>query len=634
MWWVLTGLTLASGFYLPGVTLHTFSENDKLELFVDKLDSARTELPFDYYYLNFCRPNNTQQRHENLGQILQGDRIQPSKYTLQMKKDVVCAKLCEQNNTSEDLESFRWMIDNEYRASWVLDNLPAGLRVVTLTGDRGTLLSYYEDGFPIGYKDENGAYYIYNHAHIIIKVNQVKVDPDPQWVIVGFLVNPISVSDCSGKVFKDYYNAAAKYPEEVVYKVENVPSPSKVPRTALGESISYSYSVSFEESDVHWTSRWDYYFRSGGSNENEVHWLSIINSFAMVLFLSGMVAHILGRTLRKDISLYNERADSEETEETGWKQVHGDVFRPPLYAGVFAVMVGSGVQLVGMTVLTLFFASLGFLSPAHRGGLVTTVLLLFVFMGIFAGYSSARLYKFFGGEHWKTNTVATAFFLPGCCFSMFFIINLSIWAEASSGATPFFHLLSLLVLWLGISVPLVFLGSAIGHKKLALTAPCAVSRIPRPLNILQGVGRLKAICVMAGSLPFGCMFIELSFVMKSLWHHSLVYYLFGFLLLCFIVLVITSAEVSILMTYILLNREDYRWWWLSFGVAGSSGLYLFGYSIIYFLTELDLTRVSSIILYFGYMLLASGAYALVTGAIGFWATFIFVRTIYSLIKVE
>ena len=37
----------------------------------------------------------------------------------------------------------------------------------------------------------------------------------------------------------------------------------------------------------------------------------------------------------------------------------------------------------------------GFLSPANRGGLMTAMLLLFVFMGAFAGYSSARLYKHF-----------------------------------------------------------------------------------------------------------------------------------------------------------------------------------------------------------------------------------------------
>jgi len=54
-------------------------------------------------------------------------------------------------------------------------------------------------------------------------------------------------------------------------------------------------------------------------DSQEVHWLSIINSFAMVLFLSGMVAHILSRTLKRDINNYNERADLEGGDETGWK---------------------------------------------------------------------------------------------------------------------------------------------------------------------------------------------------------------------------------------------------------------------------------------------------------------------------
>lgn len=53
------------------------------------------------------------------------------------------------------------------------------------------------------------------------------------------------------------------------------------------------------------------------------------------------------------------------------------------------------MQLIGMGVVTMVFAVLGFLSPANRGGLMTAMLLLFVFMGIFGGYYSARLYKIF-----------------------------------------------------------------------------------------------------------------------------------------------------------------------------------------------------------------------------------------------
>lgn len=33
-----------------------------------------------------------------------------------------------------------------------------------------------------------------------------------------------------------------------------------------------------------------------------------------------------------------------EIEETGWKLVHGDVFRPPRYPLILSALVGSGVQ--------------------------------------------------------------------------------------------------------------------------------------------------------------------------------------------------------------------------------------------------------------------------------------------------
>lgn len=57
------------------------------------------------------------------------------------------------------------------------------------------------------------------------------------------------------------------------------------------------------------------------------------------------------------------------------------MFRAPGWGGFFSVLVGTGFQIFSMTMLTLGFAVLGFLSPANRGGLMTALLLLFVFMG-------------------------------------------------------------------------------------------------------------------------------------------------------------------------------------------------------------------------------------------------------------
>ena len=47
---------------------------------------------------------------------------------------------------------------------------------------------------------------------------------------------------------------------------------------------------------------------------------------------------------------------------------------------------------------TIVIAMLGMLSPSSRGALVSTMMFLFVFMGIFAGYYSAKLYKSMKGK--------------------------------------------------------------------------------------------------------------------------------------------------------------------------------------------------------------------------------------------
>ncbi|CAE7412535.1 CFAP45 [Symbiodinium sp. CCMP2456] len=59
----------------------------------------------------------------------------------------------------------------------------------------------------------------------------------------------------------------------------------------------------------------------------------------------------------------------------------------------------------------------------------------------------------------------TAMLYPGVIFMVFFVLNLFIWGQKSSGAVPFTTMFAILVLWFGISVPLVFLGSYFGFRR-------------------------------------------------------------------------------------------------------------------------------------------------------------------------
>lgn len=286
-----------------------------------------------------------------------------------------------------------------------------------------------------------------------------------------------------------------------------------------------------------------------------------------------------------------------------------------------------------MCMATLSFALLGLLSPANRGALITVFILLFVFMGSFAGYTSSIIFKMFRGILWKQNTIMTAFLYPGVVFSIVFILNLVLAVEGSSAALPFGTLFTLLFLWFCVSVPLVVLGSFFGYKRETVTFPVRTNQIPRAIPQQPWYMSPVITCLLGGILPFGAVSVELYFIMSALWLHQ-IYYIFGFLFLVMLVLVVTCAEVSILLCYFQLCNEDYRWWWKSFLASGSCGAYLMLYAIWYNLTELEMSGFVPLFLYYGYMTIISITFFLITGTIGYLSSFWFNLQIYGSIKVD
>jgi len=426
-------MSVASGFYLPGVAPVEFDEGESVDLKVNKLTSVHTQLPYKYYALPFCKPDQIKDKVENIGEILRGDRIENSLYELRANIPERCKVLCNRTYDLKQIEKFSEFVGYEYRVHWIVDNLPAATPKM-LQDANGKTTIVYESGFPLGIQgevDENGGSkhavnYLNNHVNIKLLYHK---NPEAYegLRIVGFEVEPESIQHSS--------YVPGGYPETCVNRDTGVPFQALVIPPGKSELlIIFTYSVTWEPSDIPWANRWDKYLLN---TDPQIHWFSIINSLMIVLFLTGMVAMIMMRTLHADFRRYNSMDPNEEAEETGWKLVHGDVFRPPGRPMLLSVLIGSGVQILGMTVVTMIFAVLGFLSPANRGGLMTAMVVLFVVMGVFAGYSSTRTYRMFKGQAWKKNTLMTAFLFPGVIFCIFFILNLFIWGQKSSGAVPF-----------------------------------------------------------------------------------------------------------------------------------------------------------------------------------------------------
>lgn len=560
---------------------------------------------------------------------------------------MVCpTKTYKQGNKDDiaKLDFIKMGMQLNYQHHWIIDNMP-----VTWCYDVEDGQKYCNPGFPIGClvagdgraKDacvinsefnKKNTFYVFNHVDIKIKYHSGKQEGWTGARLVAATLEPKSI----------------KHTDEKNLNCDGG-NPMEVPAEFNGDvSIIYTYAVTFEEDNtIKWASRWDYILVS--MPHTNIQWFSIMNSLVIVLFLSGMVAMIMLRTLHKDIARYNQvdQGDlikvpstkekstlyEDAQEESGWKQVHGDVFRPPRKGMLLSVFLGQGTQIFIMTFITLFLACLGFLSPANRGALMTCAVVLWVLLGTPAGYVSARLYKTFGGEKWKTNVLLTALLCPGIVFADFFLMNLILWGEGSSAAIPFGTLVAILALWFGISVPLTFVGAYFGFKKPAIEQPVRTNQIPRQIPEQSFFTKPIPGIVMGGILPFGCIFIQLFFILNSIWSHQM-YYMFGFLFLVFIILLITCSEATILLCYFHLCAEDYHWWWRSFLTSGFTAVYLFIYAVHYFFSKLQIIGMASTILYFGYTMIMVLIFFLFTGTIGFFACFWFVNKIYSVVKVD
>ncbi|KAI8585494.1 hypothetical protein BDZ88DRAFT_432524 [Geranomyces variabilis] len=607
-----------AAFYLPGVAPRDYAPKESVPLFVNAVSSSKTVLPYDFYTssFRFCRPEKVTRKSESLGSILFGDRLQSSAFELKMLESENCKKLCEKSKYYPNDAIFtNDRIREDYQLNFEVDGLPAARELV----DDATGETYYDQGFSLGNADSPDFVALHNHYDITIQYHATDANEKGPYRVVGVIITPYSVKDLEKSCNKQ--DGTIANAEPVVLSQD----------PSVHTEVQFSYSVKWASSKTPWATRWDNYLRA---SDPKIHWFSLANSAVISIFLVGMVGMILLRALHKDIARYNALDAQEDAQEDfGWKLVHGDVFRPPRHRMLLAVLVGSGAQLFLMTSVTLGFAVLGFLSPSSRGSLSTVILVFYVLFGSVAGYTSARYYKMFGGEKWKRNVLMTASLVPGTVFAIFLTLNFFLIGAKSSGAVPFGTLFALFSMWFLVSAPLCFLGAYFGYKKPKLEHPVRTNQIPRQIPEQPLYLRRVPSILIGGILPFGAIFIELYFIMASIWDNR-VYYVFGFLFLVFVILVLTCSQVTVLMCYFQLCAEDYRWWWRAFMTSGASAFYVFLYGLLYYYTRLEIEDAPSTILYFGYTTIMSVLFFLLTGTIGFTACFKFVRKIYGSIKID
>ncbi|XP_067325660.1 transmembrane 9 superfamily member 1 [Anolis sagrei] len=571
-----------------------YKQGEAVMLYVNKVGPYHNpQETYHYYQLPVCSPDNIRHKSLTLGEVLDGDRMAESMYEIRFRENVEKKVLCEKKLSLEEVDRLRQAIEELYYFEFVVDDLP--LR-----------------GF-VGYMEESG---FLPHSHKI-----------GLWTHLDFHLE---------------WNG-----DRIIYanvSVRNV-KPTSLDDVQSSLSITHTYSVRWSETA---SERRGERRGSRGGDDGffprtlEIHWLSIINSMVLVFLLVGFVVVILMRVLKNDLARYNldEEASSSSSGDdfdqgdNGWKIIHTDVFRFPPCRSLLCAVLGVGSQFLALGTGIIVMALLGMFNVHRHGAINSAAILLYALTCCISGYVSSNFYRQIGGERWVWNILLTTSLFSAPFFLTWSVVNSVHWANGSTQALPATTILLLLTVWLLVGFPLTVIGGIFGKNRAGpFDAPCRTKNIAREIPSQPWYKSTVVHMTIGGFLPFSAISVELYYIFATVWGREQ-YTLYGILFFVFAILLSVGACISIALTYFQLSGEDYRWWWRSVLSTGSTGLFIFLYSVFYYSRRSNMSGAVQTVEFFGYSLLTGYVFFLMLGTISFFASLKFIRYIYVNLKMD
>ena len=594
-----------------GILDYSHEFGSELQIQAGALSSINGIIPFSYEKLKICDIKKVVKAEDTLGEILTGEKIFNTGYVAKTGNNSLCEVLCYNQFDQESSHLIKTLIKSNYFINWYLDKLPAGL--INYNKEKQTTIDYFK-GIPLGYM-ENDKFFIYNHLQFHILINEIN---DEKFNVVGFNILPISINHNGEK------EICAKETKQLLDNFNIEPQP------LTQEKILFTYDIIFEKSNNTFALRWDHYKTSN----TQIHWIGIFLSQIVIFGLSIIIIMVLVKNINTEVDMYNNQiVNFEFVDYYTWKELSGDVFRAPLKNPMLlSAIIGNGFQLFCMLTITLGLGSFGFLNPEKRANLLNLGIIFFCIMGLPGGFISTKIYQFFKGKYWLLNALLTSVIFPGTLFLGYLFVNIILSIEKSSAAVKLSDILSLFILWIFCTFPLILIGSFLGIKNRPIIAPCKTNPVPSFVPEKPWYLHYKFMTFITGFISFGTFFVELNYVMGALWKHQ-IYFLAAFLWISLFLFIIICGEISIIVVFWNLCYGDYNWWWKSFLIGASPVIYFVLFSIYYFF-NLNLRRISAMIVYFGIMGLISAMSLFICGSMSVLITFVFVKTIYSRIKIN
>uniref|UniRef100_A0AAQ5X437 Transmembrane 9 superfamily member n=1 Tax=Amphiprion ocellaris TaxID=80972 RepID=A0AAQ5X437_AMPOC len=555
-----------------------YKQGDNVTLYVNKVGPYHNpQETYHYYTLPVCRPEKVHHKSLSLGEVLDGDRMAESLYHIRFRENVEKKILCHLTLSEKQVDELREAIEELYYFEFVLDDIPIW-------------------GF-VGYIEESG---FLPHSHKVAL-----------WTHLDFNIE---------------YNGNSVIFANVSVKDINL-------------TVTHTYSVHWFESTLTHARRAerlrDYSFFP---KTLEIHWLSIINSLVLVVLLLGFVIIILMRVLKNDFARYNMEeeggCDDLDQGDNGWKIIHTDVFRFPPFKSLMCAVLGVGAQFLTLATGIIVMALLGMFNVHRHGAINSAAIVLYALTSCVSGYVSCSFYTQINGQRWVWNIILTSSLFSAPLFLTWSVVNSIHWWSGSTQALPATTVLLLLGAWVLVGFPLTVIGGIVGKNRAGnFQAPCRTRNIARQIPAQPWYKHTVVHMAIGGFLPFSAISVELYYIFATVWGREQ-YTLYGILLCVFAILLSVGACISVALTYFLLSGEDYRWWWRSVLSTGSTGLFIFVYSVFYYRNRSSMSGLVQSTEFFGYSLLTALVFSLMLGSVSFWASLAFIRYIYRSLKMD
>ncbi|KAF3592076.1 hypothetical protein DY000_02025004 [Brassica cretica] len=437
----------AAGIVRSDASDHRYKEGDSVPLYANKVGPFHNPSEtYRYFDLPFCVPEGVKDKKEALGEVLNGDRLVSAPYKLNFRDEKDSETYCKKKLSREEVEQFRRAVEKDYYFQMYYDDLP-------IWGFIGKVEKEGKSD-PTEFK-----YFLYKHIQFEILYNNDRV------IEINARMDPHSLVD----VTED---------KEV--------------------DAEFMYTVKWKETETPFEKRMDKYAMSSSLPHHlEIHWFSIINSCVTVLLLTGFLATILMRVLKNDFMKYAQDEEAaDDQEETGWKYIHGDVFRFPKHKSLFAASLGSGTQLFTLTIFIFMLSLVGVFYPYNRGALFTALVVIYALTSGIAGYTASSFYCQLEGKNWVTE----------------------------------------------------------------FQAPVRTTKYPREIPPLPWYRSAIPQMAMAGFLPFSAIYIELYYIFASVWGHRIYTIYSILFIVFIILLIVTAFITVALTYFQLAAEDHEWWW--------------------------------------------------------------------------